>query len=144
MISPNIPDSDKPGSLPLLTELADQGTLDELPTLTEIVATHAAATAPTHDPDDDLPILLEKAETDTSAPHPPDQPDLPAPLALSETQLLQLEQRLAAHLEIVLRDKLGTRLEQLQKSALNLTLAELKAELPELLRDALPDHLKPR
>lgn len=147
MISLESPDSDKPNSLPILTELADGNASYDLPTLTEVVDT-APADTPAAGMPDELPILLESVEiaVHTNAPgHVPENTDnemLPA--QLNETQLQQLEQQLAAHLETVLRDKLSLRLEQLQKLALEQMLSELKAELPMLLRDALSGHPESR
>lgn len=141
MTSPSFPDDNKPGSLPLLTELADGG--DELPTLTEaITVADAPITA------DELPILLEPADItdlhfDSAAPAITDEFAVPLPHLLSEAQIQLLEQQLAAHLETLLKDKLILRLEQLQKLALEQALGELKAELPMLLHDVLSDHLKP-
>ena len=142
MTSLAFPDGDKPGSLPLLTELADGG--DELPTLTEAIT---VADVPI--PANELPILLEPADVadlhfDRAAPAITDEFAVPLPPLLSEAQIQRLEQQLAAHLEKLLKDKLILRLEQLQKLALDQALGELKAELPVLLRDVLDDHLKPR
>lgn len=153
MISLESPDSDKPNNLPLLTELADGDTLDELPTLTDII------TAQTELADDAPQAHADTAVTDTNISIPAEDPAflfepsdttqqhidpiIPAPPLMSEAQMQQLEQRLAAHFETVFRDKLSLQLEQLQKFALRQAVAELKTELPGLLRDALNDHTKP-
>ncbi|MBI3221603.1 MAG: hypothetical protein HYZ46_00620 [Nitrosomonadales bacterium] len=146
-----LPSTDQPGSLPLLTELADDLTPEELPTLTEVVD---ISTSPADEPldaavmPDDLPILPESARiadhADAHVHSPEAAGDEPAASLLSEAQLQQLEQQLTRHLETLLRNKLSLRLEQLQKQALDQALGELKAELPMLLRDALSAHLEPR
>lgn len=145
------PSTDQPGSLPLLTELADDIIPEELPTLTEVVD---ISTAPADDPldaavmPDELPILPESARiadhADAHVQSPKVVSDEPAASLLGEAQLQQLEQQLTHHLETLLRNKLSLRLEQLQKQALDQALGELKAELPMLLRDALSGHLDPR
>lgn len=143
-------------SLPLLTELADDAALEALPTLTEVVATAAAAipdAPPTHTASaspaaDNLPVLLESVGISYLPDVPVESTEKasgqPAPVLLSEVQLQQLEQQLTHHLESVLRNKLSLRLEQLQKLALDQALSELKTELPMLLRDVLSKHLESR
>jgi len=49
----------------------------------------------------------------------------------------RLLQHLEAHLDGVFAHKLSINLEQLQRQAVEQAISELKAELPELLRDAL-------
>lgn len=104
------PSLDPVDELPLLTELADIP--HELPILSEIVA---EAPAPSHS---------------TIA-----TPALPQ--TLSEEQVQQLLRQLESHLETVFTSKLNNHLERLQRLAVDLAVSELKAELPQLLRDAL-------
>lgn len=91
-------------NLPLLTQVADEDTPDDLPTLTEIVA-----------PEHPLPALGEEA---------------------MEQLLKQLESRLDA----LFAQKLSLHLEKLQRLAVEEAVNELKAELPELLREMLNTH----
>jgi hypothetical protein len=51
----------------------------------------------------------------------------------------QLLHQLESHLGTLFTKKLSLRLEQLQRQAIDQALDELKAELPELLRDALDE-----
>lgn len=74
---------------------------------------------------DDLPILTEIII------------DAPAPRALGAEDIQLLLQPLEAHLKNVFTSKLNSQLEQLQKLAVDLAVSEFKAELPQLLRDAL-------
>lgn len=139
MTSPDFSDSDILNNLPLLTQRADGDELDELPTLTEIVTPlpdegSSLLHADLPELDIDLPVLTTVAtnETGTSA------------RLISEVQLQHLEQQLANHFEDILKNKLSIQLEQLHNLALNQAVAELKAELPELLRNALSEHLESR
>jgi len=59
------------------------------------------------------------------------------PRALNPEEMQQLLQQLEVHLETVFTSRLNTQLEQLQRLAVDLAVSELKAELPQLLRDAL-------
>lgn len=93
-----------PDNLPLLTQVADGDTLDDLPTLTEIIE-----------------------ETQHLAPS----------CSLSEADMQQSLKQLEAHLETVFTHKLSFHLEQLQRRAVEQAVNELKAELPELLHNAL-------
>jgi hypothetical protein len=78
-----------------------------------------------------LPMLTEVvAETDTR------------PLSAEEIQ--QLQQKLEAHIETLFTRKLGLHLEQLQRQAIDRAISELKAELPELLRNTLNAYLDSR
>lgn len=105
---------------------------DDLPLLTEVV---------NHPDFNDLPILTEVVaeETQTVEPHPiADQPTASAPpRTLSAEEMQYLLQQLETHLETVFTGKLNRHIEQLQKLAVDLAISELKAELPQLLRDAL-------
>ncbi|MDP1594849.1 MAG: hypothetical protein Q8L80_11485 [Gallionella sp.] len=107
---------------------------DDLPLLTEVV---------NHPDFNDLPILTEVVaeETQTGEPHSiADQPTASAavlPRTLSAEEMQYLLQQLETHLETVFTGKLNRHIEQLQKLAVDLAISELKAELPQLLRDAL-------
>jgi hypothetical protein len=107
--------------LPLLTEIADDPYTDELPILFEIVA----------DPDENLkPDIIQ------------DKPV--APRTLNAEEMQQLLQQLEFHLESVFTSKLNSKLEELQRLAVDLAVSEFKAELPGLLRDALNNpHTRP-
>lgn len=95
--------------LPLLTEVLDGKPLPELPILTEII------------PEPEPPAETEIAEA-------PDE------RCISEEALLALlQQKIEAHLETVFAQKLA----QLHRQAAEQALTELKATLPELLRDVL-------
>lgn len=100
--------------LPLLTEVVDAPSSEELPILFEII----------QDPD-------EKPQPDTVQ----EKPALPRTLNAKEMQ--QLLQQLEVHLETVFTNKLNSQLEELQRLAVELAVSEFKAELPQLLRDAL-------
>jgi len=107
----NIPDN-----LPLLTRVVKEEPLDDLPTLTEVVTETQPAAS------------LEIVTSDAIAP----------PLnAFSDDEIQQLLLRLGTHLETAFATRLNLRLEQLQRQAIEQAINELKAELPELLRDAL-------
>ena len=124
--------------LPLLTRVIEE-TPDDLPTLTQIVG-EISPTVPQGETltaaEDDLPVLME-----TVASGLPDAPEAKAAEddtpALSEASLEVLTQRLEAQIESVFAQKLGHRLEQLQRLAVDQAISELKAELPQMLRDAL-------
>jgi hypothetical protein len=81
-----------------------------------------------------LPLLTEvAAEADTH---------LHRVLSAEEKQ--QLLYQLEVHIETLFTQKLGLHLEQLQRQAIDQALDELKAELPELLHDALNKYLETR
>lgn len=101
-------------TLPLLTEVVDDSSSDELPILFEIIS----------DPDEEF--------------EPESVPIKPDPLrTLNAEQMQQLLQQLETHLETVFTSKLNSRLEELQRLAVDLVVSEFKAELPKLLRDAI-------
>lgn len=101
-----------PLDLPVLTEVVSD---DDLPTLTDIVdAPEAEAPA------------LELA---------PIVSDLPP---MEEEVSFEVSPQLEAHLETLFMQRLLPRLEEAQRQAIALTWAELKDELPQLIRDALP------
>lgn len=110
MTSIKQPDSDSPSKQTLPAQTIGETTLDDLPTLTEVVA-----------------------EADTHLPH-----------VLSAEEIQQLLHQLEAHIETLFTQKLGLHLGQLQRLAIDQALDELKAELPELLRDALNAYLDSR
>jgi len=92
---------------------------DNLPLLTQVADEDAL---------DELPTLTEIVEeTQHAAPSP----------SLAEADMQQSLKRLEAHLETIFTHKLSLHLEQLQRQAVEQAVSELKAELPELLRDAL-------
>ncbi|MDO8349576.1 MAG: hypothetical protein Q7S94_00295 [Gallionella sp.] len=105
--------------LPLLTEVVDQQDFNDLPILTEVAA----------------------EETQAGESHPiADQQTASAPVlprSLSTEEMQRLLQQLEIHLETVFTGKLNQQIEQLQKLAVDLAISELKAELPQLLRNAL-------
>jgi hypothetical protein len=102
-----------PPDLPVLTEVVSD---DDLPTLTDIVEVPEAET-PAFELDSvvgaDLQPIAEEAQFEV----PP-----------------QLE----AHLEALFMQRLLPRLEAAQRQAVAETWDELKAELPQLVRDTLP------
>lgn len=102
--------TDYQDELPLLTEMADESETAELPMLTEVVAQPDA--------------------------HPASVQNNP-PRTLNPAELHQLQQQLEVHLETVFTGRLNSQLEQLQRLAVNLAISEFKAELPQLLREAL-------
>jgi hypothetical protein len=95
---------------------------DNLPMLTHVVGDELL---------DELPTLTEIVEKIHHT---------ALPAALNETDIRQVLQRLETHLEIVFTQKLNHQLEQLQRQAIERAVSELKAELPELLRNALNSH----
>jgi hypothetical protein len=83
---------------------------------------------------DDLPVLTEVvAKKDNH---------LPDVLSVEEIQLLlpQLEE----HIQTLFTQKLALHLEQLQRQAIEQAISELKAELPELLKNMLNAYLHSR
>ncbi|MGA7593941.1 MAG: hypothetical protein WCA64_01990 [Gallionella sp.] len=81
-----------------------------------------------------LPLLTEVV----------DESDSNSPRLLSEHELQHLLHSLEARIETLFTQKLGTHLEQLQRQAIDLALDEIKAELPELLREAMDIYLYSR
>lgn len=101
--------------LPIRTEPADN-----LPVLTEVVDGK---------PLEDFPTLTEIVGNAS---------DMQAQATiLDEEAMTRLAERLEAHLENLFAQRLQLRLETLQQQAIEEAVAELKAELPQLLRDAL-------
>jgi hypothetical protein len=79
----------------------------------------------------DLPVLTEVVGGD-------ELPILTDIVETPETTDLQLPPHFEEQLEAWLMQRLLPRLEEAQHQAISQTLSELKAELPQLLRDALP------
>lgn len=100
--------------LPLLTEVVDDPSSDELPILFEIIADADDVYLPP-------PVEIKAAQTRT----------------LNGEEIQQLLHQLEVHLETVFTNKLNSQLEELQRLAVELAVSEFKAELPQLLRDAL-------
>jgi hypothetical protein len=63
---------------------------------------------------------------------------------LNAEEMQQLQHKLEAHIEALFTSKLAQHLEQLQRQAIDQALGELKAELPELLRNTLNAYLDSR
>lgn len=116
---------DLPDNLPLLTHVVDEDAPDDLPTLTEVVAEGRT---------DPATGTLPNANQEAPAPA---EAAIPASCASDEEKMQRLLQRLETHLENVFIHKLSLNLEQLQRQAIEQAVSELKAELPELLRNAL-------
>lgn len=115
-----------PQDIPVLTEVVDEPN-SAVPTLTEIVE------APTPlDLDDTI-----KIEVESLAPISTESADVLLPEEMPLDISPQLLSRLETHLEDVLAQRLQRRLADAQQQVIAETLAELKAELPELIRKAL-------
>ncbi|MGB9094371.1 MAG: hypothetical protein WCB93_09670 [Gallionella sp.] len=81
-----------------------------------------------------LPVLTEVvAESEANLPR-----------VLSEPEKQHLLRSLETRIETLFTQKLGMHLEQLQRQAIDRALDEIKAELPELLRDAMDTYLDSR
>jgi len=122
-----LPGGDLPDNLPLLTQVADEDAPDDLPTLTEVIVEGQTGSATGLQPD-----------ADREAPAP--EAAIPASCAPNDEEMQRLLRRLETHLENVFANKLSLSLEQLQRQAIEQAVSELKAELPELLRNALKAH----
>jgi len=109
------PGSSLPENLPLLTEVADKPS-DDLPTLTEVVAEGKIESAAKQNP------------------HAPEATATSPPASEEEKRLLR---QLEARIEEAFAHRLRLDLERLQREAIEQAVAELSAELPRLLRDAL-------
>ncbi|MDD2720368.1 MAG: hypothetical protein PHH47_03575 [Gallionella sp.] len=147
-----------PDDLPFLTEIVSPPPAEELPLLTEIVGS----------PDtelDDLPLLEIVAPDDMplpqavlvhdTEPFPENLPPVAEPLteavaieapisqevnAFTSEEISYLLLHIEEHLSTIFTNKLNSQLEQLQRLAVELAVSEFKAELPQLLRDALAHH----
>ncbi len=110
---------------------------EELPVLTEVVAGELP-------PACELPVLTELVADDAAPAEPPAiEPAGFEPGALSGDEMVRLLQRLEVHLESVFAKKLNSQLEHLQRLAVDLAISEFKAELPQLLHDALIELRNP-
>lgn len=121
------PGIDLPDNLPLLTQVADENTPDDLPTLTEIVAKEPAGPA----------IWLQPETGREIAAH---ETAMPASCALGEEEMQRLLRHLETYIENIFTYQLNLNLEQMHRTAIQHAVSDLKAELPELLRDALRGH----
>jgi hypothetical protein len=104
---------------PLLTEVVSDSSSDNLPILTDVVVEPIAVSEPSVSV---IPAFLISE---------------PPPRTLSAEEMQQLLQHIETHLENVFTSKLNSQLERLQHLAVDLAVSEFKAELPQLLRDAL-------
>ena len=95
---------------------------------------HTGTIAPVEDQDTQSHVELHPASAETFRTR---EVRSAAPRTLSAEEMQHLLQHLEAHLETVFSSKLNNQLEQLQKLAVELAVSEFKAELPQLLRDAL-------
>jgi hypothetical protein len=100
-------------------------THDELPVLTEVVGDT-----------DELPVLTEVIPPPAVEIQHVMRTDKPSP-TLSGDEMVQLLLQLEVHLETVFARKLNNQLEHLQRLAVDLAVSEFKAELPQLLHNAL-------
>ena len=98
---------------------------DEFPLLTEVVNDMAS---------DSLPMLTEVVSSADSSGK--------SQRTLGGDEMVQLLQRTEVHLETVFAAKLNNQLEQLQRLAVDLAISEFKAELPQLLHEALVELKK--
>ena len=94
----------------------------DLPVLTEVVN------------GDDLPTLTEIVD-EPAFELDPIVPDLPP---VVEEVPFKVPPQLESHLEAVFMQRLLPRLEEAQRQAIAQTWAELKEELPQLIRDTVP------
>lgn len=93
-------------------------------------------------PDDVAPLAQDAPPAISSAfPEPvaEESPTLEMPAYTGE-EFSYLLQHIEQHLSTVFTDKLNNQLEQLQRLAVDLAVSEFKAELPQLLRDALENR----
>ena len=119
--------------LPYLTEIVSDPMPDDLPILTQIVIDQ-------QDEDAFAYGTLPDTATAIAAPVQPVVQEFTAasaPRGLGAEDMQLLLQHIEAHLETVFTSKLNDQLEQLQKLAVDLAVSEFKAELPQLLHDAL-------
>jgi hypothetical protein len=97
-------------------------------------------------PKDDSRVAGYEGQTEPASGLQPDADrEIPAPEAAAsctpnEEEVQRLLRRLETHLENRFAHKLSANLEQLQRQAIDQAVSELKAELPELLRNALNAH----
>lgn len=168
MTSIALPGSGLLDNLPLLTQVVKEDSLGDIPILTEIVAESQSVASQESSgtdavmADDDLLSLLESIEVETPLRDSElkgisvatDKADIASPHFVNDAEMQQLLHQLETHMESVLRKKLSLdtvfteklilQLEQLQQMAITQAIDELKAELPNMLRDALNTHFKSR
>jgi len=165
MTSIKQPGGDLPDNLPLLTQVTDEDAPDDLPTLTEVVAEGQAEPAAELQPGADGKVPAPENEPSHARfplPNPLNETishstKLPKTAAeslvipqagegtneslrefhINEEEMQRLLRQVETHLETVFIQKLNLNLEQLQHQAVEQVVSELKAELPELLRNAL-------
>lgn len=132
-------------NLPLLTQVADEDAPDDLPTLTEVV-TDETTSHSTRLSKDDSQVAGYEGQTEPASGFQPDAnrkfpvPEAATPCTPNEEEMQRLLLQLETHLENMFANKLSANLEQLQRQAIDQAVSELKAELPELLRNALNAH----
>lgn len=119
MTPPPSQDKGLPDNLPVLTEIADEADAADLPTLTDIVPESPDLSA-----EEAWPIADALAGT----------------VVLDENGVRQLLLHLEAHIEKVLTYQLNLNLEQLQRSAIQHAVNDLKAALPALLQEVRSKH----
>lgn len=130
-------------NLPLLTQVADENAPDDLPTLTEVVTDETTSHSARLSKDDNQVAGYEVQAEPSSGLQPDanrETPEAATPCAPNEEEVQRLLRRLETHLENMFAHKLSVNLEQLQRQAIDQAVSELKAELPELLRNALNAH----
>lgn len=126
-----------PEDLPVLTEVVGESS-GEFPTLTEIV--EEIPTPISTEPSESAEIVLETpAGASLLA-----KDDRQQAGSCNEIDVLpQVQLDLEEHLENVFVQRLQQRLADAQQQAIEQTLAELKSELPELIRKALDTPQEP-
>ncbi len=100
---------------------------DDLPTLTEVVGETTGG----------FPTLTEVVEENVGVGTEPDATPSPVPPAPEHDPTPRLLQDIQAHIEDVFAQKLSQHLAVAQQQAIEQALAELRSELPKLIRAAL-------
>ena len=113
-----------PDNLPLLTHVADGDESSDLPTLTEVIPEVQAEPADIFQPGDKEDTLIPKEA-------------MPAPRALNEDEMQRLLWHIEKYIENIFTYQLNINLEQMQRTAIQHAVNDFKAELPDLLREAL-------
>ena len=113
-----------PDNLPLLTQVADGDESNDLPTLTEVIPEVQAEPADIFQPGDKEDTLIPKEA-------------MPAPRALNEDEMQRLLWHIEKYIENIFTYQLNINLEQMQRTAIQHAVNDFKAELPDLLREAL-------
>ena len=113
-----------PDNLPLLTQGADGDESNDLPTLTEVIPEVQAEPADIFQPGDKEDTLIPKEA-------------MPAPRALNEDEMQRLLWHIEKYIENIFTYQLNINLEQMQRTAIQHAVNDFKAELPDLLREAL-------